>query len=92
MTTRSSSREWVAGTLPGHRQEGLRGDAAASRVPPADTALVSSGIDFTKNTVGLAKVSTMCSQNSGAVNQVWGHVPALRVGRSCSWVGSQAWS
>lgn len=34
------------------------------------TALVSSGVKFTGTTVGLAKVSAMCSQDSGAVNQV----------------------
>lgn len=48
----------------------------------------SSGVDFTGTTVGLAKVSTMCSQNSGAVNQVrgsarvrWTEAVAGRVGR-----------
>lgn len=46
-------------------------------MPPADTALVSSRVDFTGNTVGLAGISTMCSRDSGAVNQVRGHRPAL---------------
>lgn len=32
----------------------------------------SRGVDFTGTTVGLAKVSAMCSRHSGAVNQVKG--------------------
>lgn len=59
----------------GHRQEGSQGHGASGvwpslGCPPVDTALVSSGIDFTGVTVGLAKVSAMCSRHSGAVNQV----------------------
>ncbi|XP_028369266.2 disintegrin and metalloproteinase domain-containing protein 8 isoform X2 [Phyllostomus discolor] len=34
-----------------------------------DNAQLITGIDFNGNTVGLAKVSTMCSRHSGAVNQ-----------------------
>ncbi|XP_068817594.1 disintegrin and metalloproteinase domain-containing protein 8 [Capricornis sumatraensis] len=34
-----------------------------------DNVQLITGVDFTGTTVGLAKVSTMCSQNSGAVNQ-----------------------
>lgn len=36
---------------------------------PHDNAQLITGVDFTGSTVGLAKVSTMCSQDSGAVNQ-----------------------
>ncbi|KAB0401511.1 hypothetical protein E2I00_002200, partial [Balaenoptera physalus] len=39
------------------------------RCPRADTALLPSGVNFAGTTVGLAKVSAMCSQDSGAVNQ-----------------------
>ncbi|KAG5196151.1 hypothetical protein JEQ12_011787 [Ovis aries] len=34
-----------------------------------DNVQLITGVDFTGTTVGLAKVSAMCSQNSGAVNQ-----------------------
>nr|XP_008523831.1 PREDICTED: disintegrin and metalloproteinase domain-containing protein 8 isoform X2 [Equus przewalskii] len=34
-----------------------------------DNAQLITGVDFTGSTVGLARVSTMCSQDSGAVNQ-----------------------
>uniref|UniRef100_A0A8C3VFL5 ADAM metallopeptidase domain 8 n=1 Tax=Catagonus wagneri TaxID=51154 RepID=A0A8C3VFL5_9CETA len=36
---------------------------------PHDNAQLITGVDFTGTTVGLAKVSAMCSQDSGAVNQ-----------------------
>lgn len=38
---------------------------------------VSRGVDFIGNTVGLAKVSALCSRHSGAVNQVNGTQPIL---------------
>lgn len=37
---------------------------------------VSRGVDFIGTTVGLAKVSALCSRHSGAVNQVKPH-PSL---------------
>ncbi|XP_012906125.2 disintegrin and metalloproteinase domain-containing protein 8 isoform X1 [Mustela putorius furo] len=36
---------------------------------PHDNVQLITGVEFTGTTVGLAKVSTMCSQDSGAVNQ-----------------------
>ncbi|XP_011370886.1 disintegrin and metalloproteinase domain-containing protein 8 isoform X1 [Pteropus vampyrus] len=36
---------------------------------PHDNAQLITGVDFTGNTVGLAKVSTMCSRDSAAVSQ-----------------------
>lgn len=54
-----------------HRPWG-RGLGHELGVAPTDTALLPSGVDFTGTTVGLAKVSAMCSQSSGAVNQVRG--------------------
>ncbi|XP_029788686.1 disintegrin and metalloproteinase domain-containing protein 8 isoform X4 [Suricata suricatta] len=50
------------------RARGGRGGRLSGH-PRPHTRLVSSGVDFTGTTVGLAKVSSMCSQASGAVNQ-----------------------
>lgn len=44
------------------------------------------GVDFTGTTVGLARVSAMCSHSSGAVNQVRGSCPGLP-GQGQSWLG-----
>lgn len=54
-----------------HRPWG-RGLGRGLGVARTDTVLPPSGVDFTGTTVGLAKVSAMCSQGSGAVNQVRG--------------------
>uniref|UniRef100_A0A8D1G4U2 Disintegrin and metalloproteinase domain-containing protein 8 n=1 Tax=Sus scrofa TaxID=9823 RepID=A0A8D1G4U2_PIG len=40
-----------------------------------DNAQLITGVDFTGTTVGLAKVSAMCSRDSGAVNQDHSHNP-----------------
>ncbi|XP_019499669.1 PREDICTED: disintegrin and metalloproteinase domain-containing protein 8 isoform X3 [Hipposideros armiger] len=48
---------------------------------PHDNAQLITGVDFTGNTVGLAKVSAMCSQDSGAVNQDHSHSP---IGVACT--------
>lgn len=54
-----------------HENEGHAGGRRLSGCSRPHTPLVSSGIDFDGTTVGLAKVSGMCSsQASGAVNQV----------------------
>ncbi|EPY85336.1 disintegrin and metalloproteinase domain-containing protein 8 [Camelus ferus] len=54
-TTLENFLAWRARELAGHR--------------PHDNAQLITGIDFTGTTVGLAKVSAMCFQDSGAVNQ-----------------------
>ena len=52
-----------------------------------DTALLPSGVDFTGTTVGLAKVSAMCSQSSGAVNQVRGSAQVCWTEAVAGWGG-----
>ncbi|XP_036078536.1 disintegrin and metalloproteinase domain-containing protein 8 isoform X1 [Rousettus aegyptiacus] len=48
---------------------------------PHDNAQLITGVDFTGDTVGLAKVSTMCSQDSAAVSQDHSQNP---VGVACT--------
>lgn len=51
---------------------------------------VSRGVDFIGNTVGLAKVSALCSRHSGAVNQVNGTLTQFC--QAVWWLNSQAQS
>nr|XP_036867222.1 disintegrin and metalloproteinase domain-containing protein 8 isoform X1 [Manis javanica] len=51
-----------------------RAQSLAGRHPHDNTQLIT-GIDFTGTTVGLARVSSMCSWDSGAVNQDHHHHP-----------------